>query len=180
VRSGSVHWRGENGQSRGNGQSGVPGERRIDEIGGQMAEAGQHPHRHPDGQCVDREGRRLLDRGRLSELGQQSPNACLNTDRVQAKEAQPSHQAAAEHGNEQIVTPDPMSSAIGRWTKGEREAIPIRQGGSNSSHEHKGPTVAPMTTQSQGKRPAEHAVFVDGQDKISLWGTRPSGPIISG
>jgi hypothetical protein len=121
-----------------------------------------------------------LGRGRLSELGQQLLNPCPDADRMKAKEPQPSHQAAAEYSSEQIVTPGPMSGAVGRGTKGEREAIPIRQGGSYSGHEHYGPTVTPMTTQSQGKRPAEHAVFVDGQDKISLWDTRPSGPIISG
>jgi hypothetical protein len=60
-----------------------------------------------------------------------------------------------------------MRGAVSRGTKGEGEAIPIRQGGGDCGHEDNGPTVTPMTADSQGESPTKHAVFIEGQGKIS-------------
>ena len=117
------------------------------EIGGQMAKAGQHPNAiqtanvgtEKDGGIVTREA---CCRSLTSRLLYARPDA----DGVKAKKA-PTHPPSRRPARQRAdCGPRPDGGHVGRGTKSEREAIPIRQGAGYSGHEHYGPTVTPMTS----------------------------------
>src|SRR5262249_35554049 len=72
---------------------------------------------------------------------------------------QPSDEQAARACNQQIVTPDAMSTGIGLRTKQDGETVPIRQCPGKSRHADYPPAVLLLHPGRQSERCTEHGMF---------------------